>query len=881
VQRQSRSFRGPRLLAALSLLTPFLATLFPLASHPTSASAGQGYAYLTKLIDQRLTVTRHTTDLVAQLAMAMRDRSVRCANVTIALPALGSTAPISSTPAVAATLVVTATSVVTTTDDITATATPVLTGPGASTGLSGTVTPTATVLPPDGTAPVTATLPISVPQPRPTILVPAQQARNRARTTHLALALQATTVITVQLPPTRPVHTLFSLLGDSPHVSGLTGWPTPASAAVAPSSTTTPTVVITAPWISSLATLVGASGAGPARLSGTLRLLGAWPGPERARTPSDSAYVAPAVAAWSPDLLNAAPLPVPTPLAGALYTWGPTPRNLAGAGLPFLVSSGPSVPLSMQAAHVTIRLPEAMARLADEGGHPTVQAPAPLTNLGWLRARHNLQPERLVPPALETSTATPTTTPTSTATPSSTATATASPSPTTIVPQNTLVITETTGSLTLLTALGKGHTAYDSDERSSALPDNAPATARRRHHKPRYYTHLWVNTVLVSTWDMATADRAAAILRGGCRGPLVQRATALADDLLALARVQVEGDRANRSVRRAYGSVYGAFLTGMEIVAVRNLNRMNYWRGLLWRYRGYQARYRAWEAREKAYWQWRAAGYAHQVAVAQWHARKQAYDRYAAELSAYQQHLPGYYAAVQAGTRAALPARPFEPAWPGSPPAFTQPQPVRLARPWYVPIPPPPPWQEPLPAPPEAPPQWQMLVQANLRGVARLGNPWGGSYYTTLREDQLLQASAFEGIGAFVTPVHGPVTVCFGCSDFAMPYHSGLDIAAPLGTRVVAANDGVVRFAGWALPGEPHRDYGLCVVIQYNQYISSLYGHLNDSIGLLVYPGQTVHAGQTVGYIGMTGSTSGPHLHFELRYQGHAFNPMLAPGINP
>ena len=368
VQRRSGSFGGPRLLAALSLLTPLVATLFPLATHPTSASAGQGYAYLTKLIDQRLTVTRHTTDLVAQLAVAMRDRSVRCANVTIALPALGSTVPIRSTPAVAATLVVTATSVVTTTDDITATTTatatttPVLPVTQASTPLSGTATPTATVLP--GTATVTATALVSAPQARPTVGVPAP-------------ALQATTVITIQLPPTRPVRTLFSLLGDSPHVSGLSGWPTPAPAAAVPSAT--PTVVVTAPRISSLATLVGASGAGSGRISGLLRLPGDVPAPVLAGSPLASAYVAPAVAAWSTDLLNAAPLPLSS--AGPLYTWGPTQRNPAGAGLPFLVSSGPGAHLDMQAAHAMIRLPRARAKLPDEGGHPIIQPPADLISL--------------------------------------------------------------------------------------------------------------------------------------------------------------------------------------------------------------------------------------------------------------------------------------------------------------------------------------------------------------------------------------------------------------------------------------------------------------------------------------------------------------------
>jgi murein DD-endopeptidase MepM/ murein hydrolase activator NlpD len=446
---------------------------------------------------------------------------------------------------------------------------------------------------------------------------------------------------------------------------------------------------------------------------------------------------------------------------------------------------------------------------------------------------------------------------------------------------NLLVISETASALGVLTAAGSNRSEIETITRTAPLSGTIASSAGGQSGPAGERSYLWVTAVLVSHWSAPVTAQAAAALRGRCVGRLAADARALAGDLETLTSVQLQGDRLDRTLRGAYSSVYGAFLTGLEIVAVRNLNRRTTWMGYVNRYRRYLAVYRVWEAHEKAYWRWSAAHYAHLVAVALWHTRQATYDRFARALAAYHAALPGYYAAVQSGKRAKIPPPPTEPPWPGSAPIFTARMPVRLPRPVPVPIPPAPPYQDPSPIPPEAPPQWQMLVQANLRGIGRLNSPWGGSYWVDAREDQLQALNAFEGIQTFITPVHGQVTTCFGCSNWLMPFHPGLDIAAPLGTPVVAAADGVVRFAGWALPGDPYQDYGLCVVIQYNPYISSIYAHLNDDIGLLVYPGQTVHAGQVIGYIGMTGATSGPHLHFELRFAGHPFDPMLAPGIRP
>ncbi|KPU26984.1 peptidase M23 [Caloranaerobacter sp. TR13] len=95
--------------------------------------------------------------------------------------------------------------------------------------------------------------------------------------------------------------------------------------------------------------------------------------------------------------------------------------------------------------------------------------------------------------------------------------------------------------------------------------------------------------------------------------------------------------------------------------------------------------------------------------------------------------------------------------------------------------------------------------------------------------------------------------------------HTGLDIAVPLGGKVVAANDGVVQYAGW-LGG-----YGKAVWIDHGGGISTLYAHNSR---LLVKKGQKVKKGQVISRAGSTGYSTGPHLHFEVRRNGKVINPL-------
>lgn len=95
--------------------------------------------------------------------------------------------------------------------------------------------------------------------------------------------------------------------------------------------------------------------------------------------------------------------------------------------------------------------------------------------------------------------------------------------------------------------------------------------------------------------------------------------------------------------------------------------------------------------------------------------------------------------------------------------------------------------------------------------------------------------------------------------------HTGLDIGAPMGANIVAANDGKVMSSGW-LGG-----YGNAVMIDHGGGIVTLYGHNSK---LLVKTGQTVKRGQSIAKAGSTGRSTGPHCHFEVRKNGKYVDPL-------
>ncbi|HEY3131245.1 MAG TPA: M23 family metallopeptidase [Acidobacteriota bacterium] len=96
-------------------------------------------------------------------------------------------------------------------------------------------------------------------------------------------------------------------------------------------------------------------------------------------------------------------------------------------------------------------------------------------------------------------------------------------------------------------------------------------------------------------------------------------------------------------------------------------------------------------------------------------------------------------------------------------------------------------------------------------------------------------------------------------------FHPGVDFASPYGNKIVATADGVVTFAGRRF------GYGNAVVVDHRFGMSTLFGHMSRTV---VRPGQQVKRGDIVGYVGNTGRSTGPHLHYEVRLNDRPLNPM-------
>ena len=117
-------------------------------------------------------------------------------------------------------------------------------------------------------------------------------------------------------------------------------------------------------------------------------------------------------------------------------------------------------------------------------------------------------------------------------------------------------------------------------------------------------------------------------------------------------------------------------------------------------------------------------------------------------------------------------------------------------------------------------------------------------------------------------PVLGRVTSSFGERSDPFngegAFHAGIDIATSYGTPVHAPADGVIAKAG------PASGYGREIIIDHGGGITTIYGHLS---GFALIAGQIVKQGQTIGYIGSAGRSTGPHLHYEVRVENMPVNP--------
>jgi len=122
-------------------------------------------------------------------------------------------------------------------------------------------------------------------------------------------------------------------------------------------------------------------------------------------------------------------------------------------------------------------------------------------------------------------------------------------------------------------------------------------------------------------------------------------------------------------------------------------------------------------------------------------------------------------------------------------------------------------------------------------------------------------ASTVEATGRFRWPTVGILTQGYWYG------HRAIDIGAPVGTAVRASDGGFVSFAGWTDVG-----YGYLVVIDHSNGYQTYYAHLSD---IFVREGEVVDAGQVIGAVGSTGNSTGPHLHFEIRFNRYPTNPLI------
>lgn len=130
-------------------------------------------------------------------------------------------------------------------------------------------------------------------------------------------------------------------------------------------------------------------------------------------------------------------------------------------------------------------------------------------------------------------------------------------------------------------------------------------------------------------------------------------------------------------------------------------------------------------------------------------------------------------------------------------------------------------------------------------------------------------AGKYQQRELFRSPLGGRLSSFFGNRKHPIfnntRFHNGLDIAAPHGTLIGAARDGVVVSAGW------NGGYGKAVTIDHGDGYKTLYGHMSVVYGR---PGQKVKAGKIIGRVGSTGLSTGPHLHFTLWHNSRLLNPM-------
>jgi len=158
--------------------------------------------------------------------------------------------------------------------------------------------------------------------------------------------------------------------------------------------------------------------------------------------------------------------------------------------------------------------------------------------------------------------------------------------------------------------------------------------------------------------------------------------------------------------------------------------------------------------------------------------------------------------------------------------------------------------------------QLYALRNSALNGSATAGLSMGLTRNTSLSE------WADATTAPTLWPVIGPITGAFGerIDPFngEGAFHSGVDISCSYGQPVLAPADGIVTYADF------YNGYGRMLQIDHGNGVSTRYGHLS---GFAVADGESVHKGQVIAYVGLSGRSTGPHLHYEVRIHDTPVNP--------
>jgi len=167
------------------------------------------------------------------------------------------------------------------------------------------------------------------------------------------------------------------------------------------------------------------------------------------------------------------------------------------------------------------------------------------------------------------------------------------------------------------------------------------------------------------------------------------------------------------------------------------------------------------------------------------------------------------------------------------------------------------------------------IATSSAEGVGGPLEPVGGSDATFKQLFNSWKKLDSISSGAIAVPSEKPVRTAAFTSGYgvrsdpfrgAAAMHAGIDLAGPVGTPIYATADGVVAESGYNSGG-----YGNLVKLNHGRGIETRYGHLSS---IMVTPGQRVTRGQQIGRMGSTGRSTGSHLHYEVRIDGRAVNPI-------